>query len=222
MVDVILFTTSLISALVAYLAGSIFIIAYKRGRKTSRLLWGIAFILYAMGHTIMMGITAMGVTPTDPFYIPATWVYINLSGAGTTGIVLFVTLNLLTKRSMIPEIITLVFALLYVVGSAAFGFFLPGDTPLAIINPTTHTPLMNMSYWVIELLIPVSFFIGYVFTHHYYTSGSKWALLIGLSFLIYALDLFIWPIPELKWIFYIIRTFSVLLLGIGGYLLAKE
>ncbi len=222
MVDTILLTTSLISAIVAYTTGAIFLMAYTREKKTPRLLWGLAFILYALGHTIVVTITLMEIPLTDPLYLSATWLYINLSGAGTTGLILFATVPFVIKRPMIREILTLLFVGLYVIGSAAFGFFLPGDTPLAIINPATHTPLMNMSYWVIELLIPVSFFIGLVFIRQFTTSGSKWAVFIGCSMIIYALDLFIWPIPELKWLFYIIRTFSVLLLGVGGYLLAKE
>ncbi|NWF94802.1 MAG: hypothetical protein HXY34_01535 [Candidatus Thorarchaeota archaeon] len=222
MVDYVLLTTSLISAIVAYLAGVIFVTAYRRERKSSRLLWGLAFILYALGHTIVVITTSMEIGPTNPIYITTTWLYINLSGAGTTGLVLFATMTFVVKKAMVREIVTAIFVALYVIGSAAFGFFLPGDTPLAVFNPSTHTQLLNMSYWVIELLIPVSFFIGLVFLRHFTTSGSRWAVLIGLSFLVYALVLFIWPIQDLKWLFYIIRTVSVGLLGLGGYLLAKE
>ena len=79
-----------------------------------------------------------------------------------------------------------------------------------------------MSWWVVELLIPASFFIGIIFLRHYKISGTTWGLLIGLSFVIYAIILFIWPIAELKPLFYIVRTISVGFLSLGGILLARE
>ncbi len=75
---------------------------------------------------------------------------------------------------------------------------------------------------LIVLVIPASFFIGFIFLKHYKESSSLWALLIGLSFMIYAAILFIWPIPAMKPTFYIIRCISVALLGLGGIILARE
>jgi len=220
MIDILLFITALISAIISYLTGVVFFISYLKEHKFNRFLWCIAFILYAIGHTIAAVCATLSLDSQT--YLLAMWIYVNLSGAGTTGLVLYSTFPFFTERSYLRELITGIFVALYVIGSSLLAFILPAESPLAFVNPTTHTPLSNMSWWVVELLIPVSFFIGFIFIKHYKISGSIWGLLIGLSFIIYAIILFIWPIPELKPIFYIIRTISVALLCIGGVLLARE
>lgn len=223
MVDVLLLTTSLISALISYLTALVFFISFLKEHKSNRFIWGIAFILYAIGHTIVAVITAMELRSTEPSYLIAMWIYVNVAGAGTTGLILYSTFPFVTENKMIKYLITAIFFILYIVGSLILAFVLPANNPLAVVNLSgIYSQLNNMSWWVVEILIPASFFIGFVFIRHYKTSGTLWGLLIGLSFVIYAIILFIWPIPELKPIFYIIRTISVGLLGIGGVLLARE
>ena len=221
MINTILFTTSLISALISYLTGLVFFISFLKERKYNRFIWGIAFILYAIGHTIQAVIALITIDTAS--YVTWMWIYVNLAGAGTTGLILYSTFPFVTENKMIKYLITGIFFILYIVGSLMLAFVLPANNPLAIVNLSgIYSQLNNMSWWVVEILIPASFFIGIVFIGHYKTSGTLWGLLIGLSFIIYAIILFIWPIPELKPIFYIIRTISVGLLGIGGVLLARE
>lgn len=223
MINIILLTTSLISALISYLTALVFFISFLKERKFNRFIWGIAFILYAIGHTIVAVITAMGLSSTEQSYLIAMWIYVNVAGAGTTGLILYSTFPFVTENKMIKYLVTGIFFILYIVGSLILAFVLPANNPLAIVNLSgIYSQLNNMSWWVVEILIPVSFFIGIVFIKHYKTTGTLWGLLIGLSFVIYAIILFIWPIPELKPTFYIIRTISVGLLGIGGVLLARE
>ena len=223
MVDLLLLTTSLISAIISYLAGLVFFILYLKEHKSNRFVWGIAFILYAIGHTIVAVITAMELPSSEPSYLIAMWIYVNVSGAGTTGLILYSTFPFITENKMIKYLITSLFAALYIIGSLLLAFVLPANNPLAITNLSgNYSHLNNMSWWVVECLIPVSFLIGIIFIRHFKISGSKWGLLIGLSLIIYAIILFIWPIAELKPLFYVIRTISVGLLGIGGVLLARE
>jgi hypothetical protein len=215
--------TSIISAIVAYLAGLVFFIIYTKERKTNRLIWGIAFIMYAIGHTIVVIITAISLSVTSQSYLFAMWLYVNISGAGTTGLILYSTFPFITEKTKIKVLVTGIFAVLYIFVSALLAFVLPANNPLAIVNLSgSYSQLGNMSWWVIWILIPASFFIGIIFIRHFKISGGLWGLLIGLSFVIYAIVLFIWPIPALKPIFYIIRTISVGLLGLGGILLARE
>ena len=223
MINALLLTTSLISAIISYLTGLVFLILFLKEHKSNRFIWGIAFILYAIGHTIVAVITAMELPSTDLSFLIAMWIYVNVAGAGTTGLILYSTFPFVTENKMIKNLITGIFVMLYVVGSLILAFVLPANNPLAMVNLSgVYSQLNNMSWWVVECLIPVSFFIGIVFIRHFKISGAIWGLLIGLSFIIYAIVLFIWPIPELKPIFYIIRTISVGLLGIGGVLLARE
>lgn len=220
MADLVLFTTALISAIISYITGIIFSITYVKDKKPNRLVWGIAFVLYAIGHTITSFIAMLTFdAETTKFLL---WLYVNLSGAGTTGLILFSTIPFITEKANIKILVTFIFMGLYIIGSAIFAFILPDENPFAFINPTTHTQTANMSWWVVELLIPASLFIGIVFIRHYKISGTLWGLLIGLSFLIYGIILFIWPIPEMKPTFYTIRCISVGLLGIGGVLLARD
>ncbi len=80
-----------------------------------------------------------------------------------------------------------------------FGFVLPGNTPLAWFDPTpSRTPLVNMSWFAVLLIVPFSLFIGIVFLRYYYMSDTVWSLLIVLSFGLYASILFIWLVAELK------------------------
>ncbi|MFX1339754.1 MAG: hypothetical protein ACFFDK_14170 [Promethearchaeota archaeon] len=220
MIDILLFITALISAIISYLTGVVFLISYLKEHKFNRFLWCIAFILYAIGHTIAAICATLSLDSQT--YLLAMWVYVNLSGAGTTGLILYSTFPFITEKLKLKVLITGIFIVFYVIGSALLAFVLPAENPLAFVNPTKHTPLNNMSWWVVELLIPVSFFIGIGFFKHYRITGSRWGLLISLSFIIYAIILFIWPVPELKPIFYIIRTISVTLLCIGGVFLAQE
>jgi len=221
MVHVLLLTTSLISALISYLTGLVFFISFLKEHKSNRFIWGIAFILYAIGHTIQAVIALITIDAAS--YVTWMWIYVNLGGAGTTGLVFYSTIPFITEKKYIREIATGIFMGLYIIVSFLLAFVLPPENPLVfLLIGKTGTQLGNMSWWVVECLIPVSFFIGFVFLRHYKTSGTVWGLLIGLSFIIYAIILFIWPIPELKPIFYIIRTISVGLLGIGGVLLARE
>jgi hypothetical protein len=223
MVDVLLYSTAIISAIISYLTGLIFFVSYVKDKKINRLIWGIAFILYAIGHTIMGVIAGIDLSLSNPSaFLIFMWIYVNLGGAGTTGLILYSTFPFFTEKSKIRELITGIFVAFYTGGSALFAFVLPDENPLAIINPTTHSQLGNMSWWVVELLIPASFFIGIIFLRHYKISGTTWGLLIGLSFIIYAIILFVWPIPELKPLFYIVRTISVGFLSLGGIMLARE
>ena len=226
MVDVILFTTALISAIISYLTAGVFFISFLKEHKSNRFLYAIAFILYAIGHTIQAGIAIIDLDPQSQDYVVAMWIYVNLGGAGTTGLILYSTFPFFTEKSKIREIVTAIFIGLYVIGSALLAFILPTKNPLTLLLlnelMSNQSQLTNMSWWVVELLIVVSFFIGIVFLRHFKISGRIWGFLIGLSFIIYAIVLFIWPIPELKPLFYIIRTISVGFLSIGGILLSRE
>lgn len=219
----LIFVTSIISAIISYLAGMVFFLSYAKEKKSNRLIWGLAFILYAIGHTIMGVVAAINLPAIDmEAYKLWIWVYVNVSGAGTTGLILYSTVPFVTEKQKIRELLTGIFMGLYVGVSALFAFVLPDENALAFINPVAHTQYNNMSWWVVECLIPASFFIGIVFIRHFKVSGTVWGLLIGLSFIIYAIILFIWPITDLKPIFYIVRCISVGFLCIGGILLARD
>jgi len=79
MVDVLLFTVSIISAIIAYLAAAVFIMAYAKEQKTNRLIYGLAFLLYGMGHTIMavISIVTLGprISPMDVDLCKSRWLW---------------------------------------------------------------------------------------------------------------------------------------------------
>jgi len=222
LVDWIHFATSMVSASVAVLAGLAFVLAYMEEKKRTRIMWGMAFILYAIGHLINSWLVFNEIPVTSPLGTFAMWVYVNFGGTGTVGLILFATVPFLTKKSYAREIITMAYVIPYVVGTTMFAFFLPDNTPWAFFNPQEHVQVNNMSWWVVVVLVPFVLVIGTVFLNHYRVTGQTWSVLIGVSFVLYAAILFIWPVPELKWLFYTLRTFSVTMLGVGGVLLAKE
>lgn len=221
--NIILFSASIISAIMSYIAGLVFLFIYIKEPKKNRLIWGIAFIMYAIGHTIVAIITALEIAPISQSYLIAMWTYVNISGAGTTGLILYSTFPFITEKPKLKEIVSAIFIALYVIGSALLAFVLPANNILAIVNLSAdRTQLANMSWYIIWLLIPVSYFIGICFIRHYKISGEIWGILISLSFIIYATILFIWPIPAMKPTFYVLRTISVGFLALGGILLARQ
>ncbi len=222
MVDWIHFATSVVSASVAVIAGLTFFVAYYRGERPRRLMWGLAFILYAMGHVINSWLVFNEIDITSPLGTTAMWVYVNLGGTGTVGLLLYATVPFVTSRRFARELVTALYVVPYAAGTTLFAFFLPGDTPWAFFNPETHLPVHNMSWWVVVDLVPFVLFIGLIFLRHFWVTGVDWALLIGASFVLYSAILFIWPVVELKPLFYSLRTISVMLLCIGGVILARE
>ncbi len=222
MVDWLYFGASLLSALVASGVGIIFIESYIETTRRMRLLWGVAFLSYAVGHFINSWLVLFEIPIDSGIGLTAMWVYVNFGGTGTLGFLLFATITLLKKQHYLRWVVSLSFMAVYSASTALFAFVLPGDTPLAFFNPTIHNNINNMSWLVSILVVPVALFIGVVFLNHYRITGLSWAEWIGLSFIIYTILMFIWPVIELKSLFYILRTVSVFLLGIGGVQLSRE
>ncbi len=210
------------SANVAVLAGLSFVYAFHRDPKPRRLMWALAFILYAAGHFINSYIVFNEIDIAGPLGTLLMWIYVNFGGTGTIGLLLYATVPFVTKRQYVREIFTALYVFPYFIGTTLFAFVLPGDTPLAFFNPQEHLPVHNMSWWVVICIVPFSAFLGIVFLRHYRVTGLMWAILIGSSFIGYAIILFIWPVVELKPLFYVLRTITVLMLGAGGYLLSRE
>ncbi|MHA1771778.1 MAG: hypothetical protein ACTSYL_07595 [Candidatus Thorarchaeota archaeon] len=222
MIELLHFVMSMISATVSIIVGLIFTMAYLKTRRRARLLWGVAFLFYAIGHLINSWIVFWEISIESGVGLFAMWLYVNFGGTGTIGLILFATLSLLTQKRHLRWIITFLFMIIYSGGTTLFAFVLPADTLYAFFNPIQHTPVTNMSWWVVVTLVPIVLVIGSIFVNHYRVTGLSWALWIGFSFLIYAGLLFIWPVVELKPLFYILRTGSVLLLGIGGIKLSRQ
>lgn len=218
--DLLLFATSITSALVAYVVSLIFIRVYILEKNVNRLIWALAFFLYACGHTIV-SLIALSLIPPN-MVVLFMWIYVTLGGAGTVGLILYSMLPFLTDRPHLREVSVFLYVLIYIIGTAMYAFFLPADTVFAIINPFEKTQLNNMSWLVVILIIPASLLISYIFLNHYRIIRVRWSLLVGLSFLMYALILPIWAIESLKPLFYILRVISVGLLGAGGTMLARE
>lgn len=218
--DPLLFITSTTSTLVSFIVSLIFLRVYFQEHRATRFLWSLAFFLYACGHAIVSLVAYE--TITGDAVLPWMWIYVNLGGAGTIGLILFTMFPFLTNRKYMRELVVLVFVLLYSIGSALYAFVIPVNSIYSIINPFDKTALNNMSWWVVILLIPASFLVSYIFLNHYKVTQANWGLFIGASFFMYALILLIWPIQELKPLFYILRTVSVGLLGVGGTLLARD
>ncbi len=196
-------------------------VGYYKSKKRTRFLWGVAFLLYAAGHIINAWIVFTEISPETGIGLFAMWCYVNLGGAGTVGLVLFATVSIIKKRTYHRWVITLAFMVIYSAGTTLFGLILPADTPYALFNPVVHTQLSNMSWWVVVSLDPVVIVISIVFLNNYRVTGQGWSFWIGLSFLMYFFILIIWPITELKPLFYTLRTLSVLMLAGGGIKLSQ-
>ncbi len=218
--DPLLFATSTASASVSFIVSFIFLRVYFQEHKSTRLLWALAYFLYACGHTIV-SLISLDIIVGDAVLL-WMWIYVNLGGSGTVGLILFTMFPFLTNRQHMREVIVLIFVILYSIGTALYAFVIPVDSIYAIINPFDKTHLNNMSWWVVIMVIPASFLVSYIFLNHYRVTRTNWGLFIGISFFMYAFILFIWPIQELKPLFYILRTVSVGLLGVGGILLARD
>jgi len=175
-------------------------------------------------------------------YILWLWIYINLGGAITMALILKGILPIFTNKSLYIYGIPIGFALIYGIGSFLYGFVfdviwnLPEDNIFELVMLGQFFPgdlhqdpsnIANMSWFIVECLIIVSFIIGFLFIMHYKElkkEGLKArpSLLISIHFFGYTLLLFIWPFGSLEEIgpifhllFYSGRTIITTILAIG-------
>lgn len=223
---------SLLSASVAAFMSGILLYDWNRTGKRQRLEWGIGIIAYALGHFIVFLIYWFILAGNEllitkdilDFWDVKTWVwvYVNLGGAITMAFIMKGLLPLFTEKNEYVYGLPALFAAIYFVGSTLYAYFLPKDTPFKFINLgssvlDTHeyTQYDNMSWYVIECLIPVSLLIGILFLMHYRESQMLSSLLIAIHFLGYCALLVIWPFEEFKLAFYAGRTVITTIMAIG-------
>ncbi|MFW9995552.1 MAG: hypothetical protein ACFFD4_26175 [Candidatus Odinarchaeota archaeon] len=210
---------SLISSLVALAVSGLLIYDWNRTKKQQRLEWGIGMFTYAIGHLIvcLMYLGSPSILPANVLWL---WIYVNLGGAITMALILKGLLPLFTEKQMYVYGVPIGFALIYGLGSFMYGFILPADNPINFIMlgsflGTDFSQIANMSWWVVECLIPASFVIGFLFIMHYKESKMVSSLLISVHFIGYMLLLFIWPFSEFKLLFYTGRTVITTILAVG-------
>ncbi|MFX0117004.1 MAG: hypothetical protein ACFFB3_20830 [Candidatus Hodarchaeota archaeon] len=223
---------SLMSSSVAAFMAGILIYDWNRTEKHQRLEWGIGMVTYSIGHFIVFmiywfilsGNELIITAETLDFWDVKTWVwvYVNLGGAITMALIMKGLLPLFTKKSKYVYGIPALFASLYFVGTTAYAYILPNDSSFKFVNLgasmlDTHdyTQYDNMSWYLIELLFPVSLFIGILFLMHYRDSEMISSLLIAIHFLGYCLLLIIWPFEDFKLAFYAGRTVITTIMAIG-------
>lgn len=230
---------SLISSILSFVVSGVLLYDWKRTRKQQRLEWGVGMLTYAMGHFIFFLMNTITsdlrfILLEQPFceyvkILPGCsphvemlwlWIYINLGGAITMSLFLKGLLPLFTQKSAYIYGIPISFALIYGIGSFLYGFILPPGTPLNFIMLGTilnqdFSQKANMSWFIVECLIPVSFIIGFLFIMHYKETKARPSLLISMHFFGYTLLLFIWPFSNMKLLFYVSRTVITTILAIG-------
>ncbi len=160
---------------------------------------------YAMGHFIVTLLYADILENS----ILTMFIYVNSSGAVTMSLFLFGTLYLFIKEKRIVLAISSIYGLFYFLGSFIYGFILPVDSVLNFINISGDiNALNNMSWFVVETLIPASFFLSVLFFKDFTMTKDLSSFWVSLHFFLYFILLFIWPFPTLKLLFYLGRTLA--------------
>ncbi len=210
---------SLLSSIVAFVVSSLLLYDWKRTEKQQRLEWGIGMFTYAIGHFIVFILYSL-IIPEGNDVQPLLWIYVNLGGAITMALILKGILPLFTEKPTYIYGIPIGYALLYGVGSYLYAFVLPEDTLLNFIMlgellDKPYTQNNNMSWYVVELLIPASFVLAFLFIMHFRETQALSSLLISIHFFGYALLLFVWPFDDFKLLFYSGRTLITTIMALG-------
>jgi hypothetical protein len=221
-------TVSLISACVAFLTAGYILYRWKITKKPQRLLWGLGMLFYALGHLTFATLSILGelgiISSADPLYLYLFFAYIVSSGGVSMALMLAGVLILLTESSMKRWVLPLGFVLFYILGTYLLAFIFPPIYPfnlLTLIGPISN--ISNCSWFVVLCLIPVSLFIGILYIRHFWCYKElKSSLLIAIHFIGYSIDLFIWPITELKFWFYFIRLILTSILFIAFVILSPK
>lgn len=228
----------ILSFIMALAAGIFLLYTYRSTKKNQRLIWGIGMISYAIGHLIfaIAIIFELDIVNFELFKF-LIWFYINISGAIAMGCMLAGVLPFFFEdNKFINYGLPISYTVGYFLGTTLFAYILPGANPLNIINleyqilnPGIYISInnptfqySNMSWFAVEWLIPASFVIGLLFLQHYRQRQAQPSLFIAIHFIGYALLLFIWPITDLKLIFYAARCAISGFLLYGFYIMAKK
>ena len=220
MIDSGIVVASGISTIMAFISAFILIRHYYHYRKeTPTNFWALAMFFYAIGHFI---VTLLYAEILDNSVL-TMFVYVNSSGAVTMSLFLLGTLSLFTNRKSIIISFSSIYGLFYFVGSFLYGFILPANSILNFINISGNfSALNNMSWFVVETLIPASIFLSILFLKDYITSRDHSSFWVSLHFFLYFVLLLIWPFPELKLLFYLGRTLATSCLLTGFTSLTQQ
>ncbi|MFX0124413.1 MAG: sensor histidine kinase [Candidatus Hodarchaeota archaeon] len=220
MIDSGIVVASGISTIMAFISAFILIrhyYHYKKDIPTN--FWAIAMFFYAIGHFIVTLLYAEIIDNS----ILTMFVYVNSSGAVTMSLFLLGTLSLFTNRKSIIISIASIYGLFYFVGSFLYGFIIPANSVLNFINISGNfTALNNMSWFVVETLIPASIFLSILFFKDYIKVRDNSSFWVSLHFFLYFILLLIWPFPELKLLFYLGRTLATSCLLTGFTSLTQQ
>lgn len=220
MVDTGIVIASGISTIMAFLSAFILVRHYYHYQKdTPTHFWAIAMFFYAIGHFIVTLLYAEVLENS----ILTMFIYVNSSGAVTMSLFLFGTLYLFVKEKRIVIVISCVYGLFYFIGSLLYGFIIPADSFLNFINISRDiSALNNMSWFVVETLIPASFFLTILFFKDFTMTKNLSSFWVSIHFFLYLVLLFIWPFPQLKLLFYLGRTLATSCLLTGFTSLTQQ
>ncbi|MFX0151239.1 MAG: sensor histidine kinase [Candidatus Hodarchaeota archaeon] len=220
MIDSGIVVASGISTIIAFISSFILFRHYVHYKKdTPTHFWALAMFFYAIGHFIVVLLYAEILENS----ILTMFIYVNSSGAITMSLFLFGALYLFIKQRRIIMTISASYGSFYFIGSALYGFIIPEDSFLNFINISGDiSALNNMSWFVVETLIPASLFLTLIFLKDFTITKEHNSFWVSLHFFLYLILLFIWPFPALKLLFYLGRTLATSCLLIGFTSLTQQ
>ena len=208
------------SAFIAAIAAFTLLYDWYANREPPRLEWGIGMLFYSLGYFFASLMYATAESSILSFLI-----YVNLSGV-SMGLLLYGTLLLFDPSRIRARLVSFGYGSLFLIGTLFFGLIVTTSFP---VNPiliqygeiTNHS---MVSWFTIEMIIPVSFLIAFLMFIDLKQTKNISSFWISLSFFLYALLLFIWPVDDetLRFFFYVGRAISTACIFAGVRELSRK
>lgn len=177
-----------------------------------RLEWGIGMIAYGTGHfLIALFYSVIGLTDFHLF------IFLLISGGLAMSLFLFGTLRLFDPNLNRAITVSSGFGIFFTIGTFLFGFVLSPSltfTPVLVGEVTNRS---MMSWFGVELLVPVSFLIAYLMFVDLRATQNIASFWISLHFFLYGVLLLLFPFDDntLQFIFYFGRALSIAAILVG-------
>ncbi|MHA2248341.1 MAG: sensor histidine kinase, partial [Candidatus Hodarchaeales archaeon] len=210
------------SAFIAFIAAFTLLYDwYATGKgERPRLEWGIGMIAYGAGDFIV----ALMYSVMDESNVFALFIYLNLSGAVATGLLLYGTLLLFDPNNLRAKLVSIGYVCFFTIGTILFGFVFTSSLPITPVLLGEISNRSMMLWFGAETIAPVSFLIAYLMFIDLKETRNIASFWISIHFFLYGFLLFIWPFEDdtLRLIFYVGRALTIAAILVGVRELSRK
>ncbi len=207
------------SGFIAAIAAFTLLYDWYANREPPRLEWGIGMLFCSLSYFFASLMYATTET------ILSFLIYVNSSGISMS-LLLYGTLLLFDPNRTRAKIVSIGYGCSFIIGTIFFGLFITASFPISpvLIQYGEITNRSMVAWFTIEMLIPVSFLIACLMFMDLKQTKNIASFWISLSFFLYSILLFIWPVEDetLRFFFYVGRAISTACIFAGVRELSRK